>query len=106
MSKLDFIKTAATKVVDYTKAADAVLIDPIQNKVGTTITERRQMRAAKGVMKEQILAVGKNVLDQRAAERAAAKEAEEAAKLAAQMESAGLVYSDSYAEAVQNTFAS
>ena len=101
MSKFGFVKTAANKVVEAAKAVDHAIVDPVQSKVTETYTEHKQMKAAKEVMRDQILMVGKHELDKRAIAKAAAKEAEEAARLAKEMESAGLVYTDAYAEAMQ-----
>lgn len=105
MSKFDFIKNAATKVVDAAKAVDAVLIDPVQTKVTETVTEHRQIKAAKEVMKEQILMVGANVIREREEVKRLQAAAAAAAEEQAELEAAGLLYTDAYAEVVQNTFA-
>jgi hypothetical protein len=105
MSKFDFIKNAATKVVDAAKAVDAVLIDPVQTKVTETVTEHRQIKAAKEVMRDQILAVGKSVLDSKEAEKARLAAEAADAKIAAELDAAGLLYTDAWAESVKNTFA-
>lgn len=91
-------KVAGNKIVDAAKAVDHTIIDPVQAKVTETYTEHKYMRAAKSVMREQILSVGKHEVDKAEAAKAQAKAEELAAKEAAKAAEAGAMFTDAYTE--------
>ncbi len=91
-------KVAGNKIVDAAKAVDHTIIDPVQSKVTETWTEHQYVKAAKGVMREQILSVGKSVVEAENAAKAQAKAEELAAKEAAKAAEAGAMFTDAYTE--------
>lgn len=91
-------KVAGNKIVDAAKAVDHTIIDPVQAKVTETYTEHRYVKAAKGVMREQILSVGKSVVEAQDAEKARLAAEAQAAKEAAKAAEAGAKYTDAYTE--------